>query len=50
VENPMGVSRGVALLELDGRELTGGIEIGLADDGAAHEVRVVLGQVTGGRS
>jgi cyclic beta-1,2-glucan synthetase len=44
VENPMGVSRGVASLELDGQALTGaGTAIPLADDGATHQVRVVLG-------
>jgi cyclic beta-1,2-glucan synthetase len=43
VENPQGVSRGVASAELDGRALTGGAAIPLADDGAGHQVRVVLG-------
>ncbi|HEY1167524.1 MAG TPA: glucoamylase family protein [Candidatus Limnocylindrales bacterium] len=44
VENPQGVSRGVALSELDGQALTGrGAAIPLADDGATHQVRVVLG-------
>jgi cyclic beta-1,2-glucan synthetase len=44
VENPQGVSRGVASLELDGQALTGGgAAIPLADDGATHRVRVVLG-------
>ena len=43
VENPQGVSRGVASAELDGQELTGGGAIPLADDGATHRVRVVLG-------
>ncbi len=42
VENPQGVSRGVASAELDGRPL-GGAAIPLADDGATHRVRVVLG-------
>ncbi len=44
VVNPDGVSRGVARLELDGERLPGvrpGIP--LADDGATHRVRVVLG-------
>ena len=45
VENPQGVSRGVASASLDGRTLTGsGATIPLADDGATHSVRVVLGQ------
>jgi cyclic beta-1,2-glucan synthetase len=43
VENPQGVSRGVALSELDGETLTGGVGIPLVDDGATHKVRVVLG-------
>ena len=56
VENPAGVSRGVASAELDGRVLDGeggesatgakgaaGAAIPLADDGLAHRVRVVLG-------
>ena len=44
VENPQGVSRGVASSELDGQALAGGgAAIPLADDGATHRVRVVLG-------
>lgn len=44
VENPRGVSRGVIHLELDGKTLPAGTgSILLADDGAAHRVRVVLG-------
>jgi cyclic beta-1,2-glucan synthetase len=43
VENPRGLSRGVASAELDGQALTGGAAIPLADDGARHWVRVVLG-------
>ena len=44
VENPQGVSRGVASSELDGRSLPGGgAAIPLVDDGATHRVRVVLG-------
>ena len=50
VENPVGVSRGVASAELDGRTLEGeggegatGAAIPLADDGLTHRVRVVLG-------
>ncbi|MGA2514688.1 MAG: glucoamylase family protein, partial [Candidatus Limnocylindrales bacterium] len=44
VENPLGVSRGVASSELDGQALAeGGAAIPLADDGATHHVRVVLG-------
>ncbi|HYN48341.1 MAG TPA: glucoamylase family protein [Candidatus Nanopelagicales bacterium] len=44
VENPQGVSRGVASSELDGQALAGGgALIPLADDGATHRVRVVLG-------
>ncbi len=43
VENPKRVSRGVASCELDGTTLSGGTAIPLADDGATHQVRVVLG-------
>jgi cyclic beta-1,2-glucan synthetase len=44
VENPNGVSRGVASSELDGRTLADGeVEIPLVDDGATHAIRVVLG-------
>jgi cyclic beta-1,2-glucan synthetase len=42
VENPRGVSRGVASASLDGQALPGG-RVPLADDGAVHKVRVVLG-------
>ncbi len=44
VENPDGVSRGVVRAELDGKALSGNqARIPLADDGAIHRVRVVLG-------
>ncbi len=44
VENPHGVSRGVASSELDGQVLPGkGAAIPLVDDGATHRIRVVLG-------
>ena len=46
VENPQGVSRGVASAELDGQPLAlagEGAAIPLVDDGATHRVRVVLG-------
>jgi len=44
VENPQGVSRGVASIELDAQVLPGaGAAIPLADDGHTHKVRVVLG-------
>ncbi|MHB8745230.1 MAG: GH36-type glycosyl hydrolase domain-containing protein [Gammaproteobacteria bacterium] len=44
VENPQGVSRGVAVIELDGRSLPSTPpQIALVDDGATHQVRVVLG-------
>ncbi len=44
VENPHGVSRGVASIELDGHELAdGAVSIPLADDGATHHVRIILG-------
>ena len=44
VENPSGVSHGVALAELDGAALQlrpAGIP--LVDDGAVHRLRIVLG-------
>jgi cyclic beta-1,2-glucan synthetase len=43
VENPQGVSRGVTSSDLDGQPLAGGAAIPLADDGATHRVRIVLG-------
>ncbi|MGB6552123.1 MAG: glucoamylase family protein [Candidatus Binataceae bacterium] len=44
VENPRRISRGVIRLELDGKELQeASRHIPLADDGAIHHVRVVLG-------
>ncbi len=44
VENPRGVSRGVVQVELDGVALPGNrARVPLADDGATHRVRVVLG-------
>jgi cyclic beta-1,2-glucan synthetase len=47
VENPQGVSRGVASTEIDGQELPGGpAAIALVDDGATHKVRVILGQAS----
>jgi cyclic beta-1,2-glucan synthetase len=45
VENPEGVSRGVAAAELDGQPLTDCGAIPLADDGLTHGVRIVLGEV-----
>ena len=44
VENPQGIARGVLSVELDGAALPGGsLHVQLADDGATHHVRVVLG-------
>ena len=44
VENPHGVSRGVAQVDLDGKALQGGpVRVPLADDGLAHKLRVILG-------
>jgi cyclic beta-1,2-glucan synthetase len=44
VENPHGVSRGVARIDLDGAPLPGApAQIPLSDDGAAHRVRVIMG-------
>jgi cyclic beta-1,2-glucan synthetase len=43
VENPLGLSRGVAEVELDGKRLETA-DIPLASDGAQHRIRVVLGE------
>jgi cyclic beta-1,2-glucan synthetase len=43
VENPSGVTRGIALVEVDGKLLGGSRNIPLIDDRAVHSVRVVLG-------
>jgi cyclic beta-1,2-glucan synthetase len=44
VENPLGLNRGVAVIEKDGVEQ--GVEaIALLDDGKTHSIRVVLGEV-----
>jgi cyclic beta-1,2-glucan synthetase len=42
VENPLGLNRGVASVELDGAKQLED-EIPLADDGQSHNVRIVLG-------
>ena len=43
VENPHGVTRGVASVELDGAIVDGSAGISLADDKSSHSIRVVLG-------
>jgi cyclic beta-1,2-glucan synthetase len=43
VENPSSVTRGVGLTELDGKLMPGPTNIPLADDGAVHQVHIVLG-------
>jgi len=43
VENPSAVSRGVASVSLDGRLLSDRANIPLNDDGATHQVLVLLG-------
>jgi cyclic beta-1,2-glucan synthetase len=43
VENPNGVARGIAAIELDGEIQVTGNSITLQDDGKLHRVRVVLG-------
>jgi cyclic beta-1,2-glucan synthetase len=44
VENPNGVTRGVRYAEVDGAALPGNqARVDLVDDGATHQVRVVLG-------
>jgi cyclic beta-1,2-glucan synthetase len=47
VENPDGATRGVSEVELDGTRLADAATVPLADDGATHRVRVVLGEVRG---
>ena len=44
VENPAGVSRGVTLVEIDGKPFPNSPTIPLVDDGRDHQIRVVLGQ------
>jgi cyclic beta-1,2-glucan synthetase len=43
VENPRGVSRGVARVEFDGKAVPGPANIPLADDGNEHQILVILG-------
>jgi cyclic beta-1,2-glucan synthetase len=43
VENPLGVSRGIARTELDGNLLSNLGNIPLVDDGAEHYILVILG-------
>ena len=43
VENPRGVTRGVSSVEVDGQSIGEGAGIPLADDGATHQVHLVLG-------
>ena len=43
VENPQGVSRGIALAELDGVAVGSAARFPLVDDSGTHRVRVVLG-------
>jgi len=43
VDNPRGVTRGVALAELDGKPLAASANIPLVDDGAVHQIHIVLG-------
>jgi cyclic beta-1,2-glucan synthetase len=42
VENPSGVSRGVASVEMDGKLLAISPNIPLTDDGGSHQIRIVL--------
>jgi cyclic beta-1,2-glucan synthetase len=43
VENPNGVMRGIAMIEVDGENQANGNSILLLNDGQPHQVRVVLG-------
>jgi len=43
VENPSNVSKGIALARVDGKLMPAKATIGLVDDGAEHEILVVMG-------
>jgi len=43
VENPSGVTRGIARIQLDGQLLADSENVPLADDGMEHQVLIVLG-------
>ena len=43
VRNPLGLSHGVSSTSIDGKVLVGRANIPLADDGAAHQILIVLG-------
>jgi cyclic beta-1,2-glucan synthetase len=43
VKNPYGVARGIASVELDGAPIVDSANIPLVDDGATHQVRIILG-------
>jgi cyclic beta-1,2-glucan synthetase len=45
VENPLGVSRGILAVKLDGAMVaaSGKAEIALSDDGATHQLHIILG-------
>ncbi|MEP6898661.1 MAG: glycosyl transferase family 36, partial [Rhodanobacter sp.] len=43
VENPAGVCRGVASVQMDGQMISSGEPASLVDDGEEHDLRVVLG-------
>jgi len=43
VDNPSSVSRGVASVEMDGKQVANFPNLQLVDDGAEHKVRVVMG-------
>ncbi len=43
VKNPTGICRGVLSTSIDGKDFVGRVNIPLADDGATHQVLIVLG-------
>jgi cyclic beta-1,2-glucan synthetase len=43
VENPNGATRGIAMLELDGKSQLEGNSVILKNDGQLHHVRIVMG-------
>jgi cyclic beta-1,2-glucan synthetase len=46
VDNPNGVSRGVQTVEVDGKSVRVGVAIFLTDDGAAHDIHIVMGTIS----
>jgi cyclic beta-1,2-glucan synthetase len=45
VLNPKGVCKGVQSVEVDGKPVRGSAAIHLTDDGATHDIRIILGEL-----